>query len=95
MSDAEKFSVWFKIFQSDLKFFSVISVSLNSKGKYFRVILYLYLYWILCNSPKLDLRKGDSNGPKSPLPHTLEPRVDECSFEVQSTVPGWSPALFE
>ena len=41
---------------------------------------YLYLYWILCNSPKLDLRKGDSNGPESPLPHTVEPRVDECSL---------------
>ena len=37
----------------------------------------------------------DSNGSQSPLPHTLEPRVDECSFEVQSTVPGWSPGLFE
>ena len=35
---------------------------------------------ILCNSPKLDLRKGDSHGPQSPLPHTLEPIVDECSF---------------
>ena len=43
--------------------------------------LYLYLYWILCNSPKLDLRKGNSNGPQSPLPHTLEPRVDECSLK--------------
>ena len=42
------------------------------------------LYWILCNSPKLDLRKGNSKGPQSPLPHTLEPRVDECSLEVQS-----------
>ena len=28
----------------------------------------------------------DSNGQQSPLPH-LEPRVDECIFEVQSTVP--------
>ena len=37
----------------------------------------------------------DSNRLQSPLPHTLEPRVDECSFEVQpTTVPG-SPALFE
>ena len=25
----------------------------------------------------------------------LEHRVDECVFEVQSTVPGWSPAIFE
>ena len=24
---------------------------------------------------------------------TLEPTVDECVFEAQSTVPGWSPAL--
>ena len=30
----------------------------------------------------------DLSGPQSPLPHTLKPREDECSFEVQSTVPG-------
>ena len=35
----------------------------------------------------------DSNGPQLPLPHTLELRIDECSFEVQSTVLGWSPAF--
>ena len=32
----------------------------------------LDLDWILCNSPILDLRKGDSNGSQSLLPHTLE-----------------------
>ena len=47
---------------------------------------------LLCNSPKLDLRKEDSNGPQLPSPHTLEPGVDECSFEVHSTVPV--PLLF-
>ena len=31
---------------------------------------FLRLYWILCNSPKLDLPKGESNGPQSPLPQT-------------------------
>ena len=43
---------------------------------------------ILTNVPLGTKRPEDSNGPQSPLPHTLEPRVDECSFEVQSTVPG-------
>ena len=43
---------------------------------------------ILTNVPLGTKRPGDSNGPQSPLPHTLEPRVDECSFEVQSTVPA-------
>ena len=38
MSNAEKCSV----FQCDLKIFSVISVSLNNKGKYFSVIILDY-----------------------------------------------------
>ena len=36
----------------------------------------------------LTITAGDSNGQQSPLPHTLEPKVDECIFEVQSIVPG-------
>ena len=43
---------------------------------------------ILTNVPLGTKRPADSNRPQSPLPHTLEPRVDECSFEVQSTVLG-------
>ena len=43
----------------------------------------------------LTITAGDSNGQQSPLPHSLEPIVDESIFEVQSTVPGWSPALCE
>ena len=38
----------------------------------------------------VDAKKGDSNRPQSPLPHTLKPTVDECIFD-QSSILGITP----
>ena len=58
--------------------------------RYRNDLLVLLLLLGLCRQGRSHLRPHYAN-----IYITLEPRVDECSFEVQSTVPGWSPALFE